>query len=99
MYYKVTKEQYKKHEGDFKKTYVGNRKYMKKMTSFVAFMLFIIDVFIGIISINLGGNANDLIPDLNGLLSLAGIIITGICTVIVSFDYENNLREYINCKK
>ena len=98
MYYKLNKEQYKKNEGEFKKTYVGNRKYIKKMISFVAFMLFIIDLFIGMISINLGENANDLIPDMNGLFSLAGIIITGICTVIVSVDYEKSLKDYIMCK-
>ena len=30
MYYNLTKEKYKKYEGEFKKTYIGNRKYIKK---------------------------------------------------------------------
>lgn len=99
MYYKLNKEEYKKYEGEFKKTYVGNRKYMKRMISFAVFMLFALDILIGLISINLGENVNDFIPNMNGLFSLAGIIITGICTVIVSIDYENSLKDYINYKK
>ena len=65
-------------------------------------MLFVLDIIIGMISINLGEGVNDFIPDMNGLFSLAsfsGIIITGICTVIVSIDYENSLKDYINYKK
>ena len=98
MYYNLTKEKYKKYEGEFKKTYIGNRKYIKKMISLAVFMLFVIDLFIGIISINFCEEVNNLVPDMNGLFSLAGIIITGICTVIVSIDYENSLKDYIVIK-
>ena len=68
---------------------------MKKIISFAAFILSAIDLFIGMISINFSEEINTLVLDMNGLFSLAGIIITGICTVIVSIDYENSLKNYI----
>ena len=98
VYYNLTKEEYKKKEADFKKTYMGNRKYMKKLISFIVFLLFIIDLLIGFISANFSEETTSLVINMNLLFSLSGFILIGICTVMVNVDYENSLKEYVNSK-
>lgn len=98
MYYNLTKEEYRKKEFKFKKTYVGNRKYMQKMISFIVFLLFLIDLLINFITANISEEITALTIDMNLLFSLTGFILIGICTVIFNIDYENSLKEYINNK-
>ena len=93
MYYKLTKEQYKKYESEFKKTYVGCTLFKKWLISYIVFLVFVFEIFFSFIIDYIDNSP--LVIDAMDIFYLVGILIIGIVTSLYRLEYRKEVKDYI----
>ena len=93
MYYELTKEQYKKYEKEFKKTYVGKMSFIKCMAilGITVFFLAIILFFPYV-----EGSNEALMLELSCYIIVSACLV---CEALLGLNYKNELKDYIQSQK
>lgn len=97
VYYDLTKEEYKKKECDFKKTYVGKYMFTKWLISYIVFLVFIVEILFSVITVYIDNVQYKL--DIIDIFYLVAILLIGIITVLYQIEYRKELKDFINIKK
>lgn len=89
MYYELTKEQLKKYEKNFRKTYIGKQYFLSYFITALIALFFLIDILVS--TFFDGGN----IVDLESLCYLFIMLSFIIGTILAKLTYDKEFKEYI----
>ena len=93
MYYELTKEQYKKHEKAFRKTYVGKMSYLKCMALLgIAIFFLAMILFVPYVE----SSNESLVVELSCYIIVSACVV---CEAMMGLNYKNELKEYIQSQK
>ncbi len=93
MYYELTKEQYKKKEKEFRKTYVGKTSYLKCM-ALLGISVFFLAIILFIPSIE--GNETSMVLELACYIIISACLV---CEAMMGLNYKSELKDYILSQK
>ena len=96
MYYKLTREDYKIHEAEFKKTYVGKTWFMKWLVSYIVFLVFIFEIVFNMVLDYIDG-VRPMLETIDFFYVVA-LIIVGIASILYQIEYRRELKDYIITK-
>ena len=93
MYYNLTKEKYKKYEGEFKKTYVGSQCYKSMISLYFGFifmfLLIILDYFLDSL------DKVKFALDVFSICDFIVLFIVGIASFFQYLEYKREVKDYI----
>lgn len=96
MYYKLTKEQYKKYEADYKKTYVGSQCYKSMISLYFGFIFL---VFIAMFDCFLDSiDKVEFSLNVFNICDFIIIFIVGIASFFQYLEYKREVKDYIISK-
>jgi len=96
VYYDLTKQEYKKHESEFKKKYIGKTLFTRWLASYIVFIVFVFEIVFGLILDYINNIPIKL--DMVDIFYIVGILLIGIITVLYQIEYRKELKDYIITK-
>lgn len=92
----MTKEEYKKKEADFKKTYIGRTWFIKLCLSNVLFVVACFEVIIGAITDYMDKVVFTV--DSVDIIYYICVLLLGVITIFYQIEYRRELKSIMTCK-